>query len=120
MIHTIKSKVYDKYNLHTLNGWDFYLSYGCYLIRELLDCHWLFDIIFSYQLKSYLRDNKYQVWKTSKLSNGVQISCSDKVNNVIILVNLEYDEMYLNELEIMLKDNKIACLPTEINCYGQS
>lgn len=88
-----------------------YLSDGCNFIREKAQCRWLFDLIFSHQLK--LKTESFQCWKLNRIDGNVfSVQCSDGNKTILVSQEISYSDFPLDEIEIWLIDG-ISLLKSE-------
>ncbi len=104
----------SQYYLHYFPGeLKLLLTDGCDYIREKCEANWLFDSILSYQLKSQIREEPFQVWKLQKQPDETwHLLCEDGNKKVIAVQSIEYSDFPLEEIVIWLVDG-VAMLPSE-------
>jgi hypothetical protein len=103
-----------QYYMHYFpQGLKILLTDGCDYIREKCEAYWLFDAILSFQLKSQIREEPFQVWKLQKQpDNSWELLCEDGNKKVIAVQAIEYSDFPLDEIIIWLVDG-VAMLPSE-------
>lgn len=88
-----------------------FLSGGCNFIREKAQCRWLFDLIFSHQLK--LKTESFQCWKLNRVDgNSFSVQCSDGNKTILVSQVISYSDFPLDEIEIWMIDS-VCLLPSE-------
>ena len=102
-----------KYHIHRLGKLSINLTDGCDYVRNKAQAYWLFDAILSFQLKSQIREELFQVWKLQKQPDDTwQLLCEDGNKNILVQQRIKYSDFLVPEITIWLVDG-VAMLPTE-------
>jgi len=104
----------EKYHKHKIAAnLSILLTDGTKHLAEKAECYWLFDLIASYQIKSSVREQQFQVWELKKgKDNGWVIKCTDGNGNKLVTQSINFSDFPLDSIKIWLVNN-IAMLPTE-------
>jgi len=112
-----------KYELEQFTGTEQYYKHwtklmvytdGVSYLADKGECHWLLDVIASYQIKSEIRKTKFQVWEFKKDINGggVVTMKEDKGKPEIVNQKIPHTDFPLNEISLWLIDG-VLILPSE-------
>jgi len=85
------------------DSWKLLLSEGCFLIREMANAYWIFDLILSYQSSTKLICTNQQEWNIKRIKSGhAQIICRDKNKKVLVTKLLKVNKFPLQEVTILI------------------
>ncbi len=80
---------------------------------ETMECHWFGDLVMSYQTKTFLKANEFQVWILMRMNeNSFLASCEDGNDKVILTQKIPFSDFKHDTLTFWLVDG-VLLLPSE-------
>lgn len=100
---------------HRYSGAFFPFTYtdGVAFLIEQCKCHWMLDILASYQFDQKVRKEPFQVYEFTKHNDdSLTIVIEDGNNNELARQEVEFTDFPLDEITLWLV-NRVALLPSE-------
>lgn len=92
------------------------LTDGAKFLADNAECYWLMDIIGSWQSKSWVRQEYFQVWMLKKVHDGWLVTCEDGDHHIVASQRVAYSDFPLEFVRIYAVytgDGLVILLPTE-------
>lgn len=89
---------------------EFFITEGCYYLREHWKLGWLFDVIGCGQHK--VANHSFQVWEFSSKDGFCLIKCTDGNNNLLFAQEIENSDLPLPSILLWVVD-MVCMLPSE-------
>lgn len=103
----------EYYYNHQVGNLKMFLTDGTKYLAEKAQCYWLMDLILSYQYKSLMEIESFQVWKLKKQADRSWIiTCTDGNDKALAEQVIQFSDFPLPEISIWLVDS-VAMLPSE-------
>lgn len=106
-----------------VSQWELSNPGGSFLVKELGETNWFFDLILSYQNSLSLEGVRLQQWNVRKIGKGkLQIICRDH-NGDVLIAKLARKKFPLSDLTVMFTNNtvehpRVSLLNNQIRCCG--
>jgi hypothetical protein len=77
---------------------------GIKYLQEATNCHWLIDVIASYQTQEFKAEHDRQVWKLKVLpGSSAIVTCDDGNGNICVAQGIKYTDFPLPKFDIWVE-----------------